>query len=270
MLDLQSILAHVPAVMLVVVRIGGLMVYGPVIGSSLIPMQVKALLAVLLGLCAYPVIGDSVGGPGSLPLNLWMLGPLMVMEALVGMLIGYLASLPLIAIESSGMIMGQQMGLGFSHLINPTTEDDSDAVGEMLFFMAMGVFVLIGGHESMLISIYDSFRQVPTGTIGSEQNVVSLATGVLTSAFEFSLRVSAPMLAVITLETISLGFLARTVPQLNILNLGFPLRILLGLMLLASSLYVTRDVLVDEVSSAQGALVQWMNGVLETSLEGGG
>ena len=94
----MSLIAHIPPAVLVATRIGGLTFYAPVIGSSAIPAHVKALLALVLGAAIYPMLAARHEFPGGTELNLWLLAPLMVMEVLIGALIGFLASLPLSAL----------------------------------------------------------------------------------------------------------------------------------------------------------------------------
>jgi len=118
-----ALLDHVPPALLVICRIGGLAIYGPVIGSSIIPGRVRVMLAVILGLAVYPVLNTQELGNAGWQMNLWSLGPAIALELLVGMVIGFLASLPLLTVQLGGLMMGHQMGLGFAKFFNPAMED---------------------------------------------------------------------------------------------------------------------------------------------------
>ena len=85
-----------------------------------------------------------------------------------------------------------------------------------------------------------------SGQILAPRNV-ALVTGLLTASVEVALRVAAPLLALIFLQTVAMGFVAKTVPQLNILSLGFPLRILGGLLIVTLGLVVINDVVMEMV-----------------------
>jgi flagellar biosynthetic protein FliR len=255
-----SILTHVPAAVLVLFRIGGLMIYGPVFGASVIPPRIKVFLCVVLGCAVYPIVVERAGVP-RLDLDLWTLAPLVFFELMIGLLIGYLASLPLVAVQVGGLVMGQQMGLGFARFYNPAMEDDADVLGQVLFMMTLAGFLLIGGHESMLLAVLHSFRHIPLPAMASLHpgpELLSLLTGVLTAAFEMALRVAAPLLALIFLQTLAMGFIAKTVPQVNILSLGFPLRVMAGLLIIILGLVVMNEVVMDLVNDTLGLMFGWI------------
>ena len=263
----QAILDHLPPALLVTFRIGGLMIYGPVFGSSVIPARVRIFLSFLVGAGVYWLVSDGGTAASGLRLDLWLLAPLIAMELLIGLIVGYLASLPLIGLQTGGLIMGQQMGLGFAQLYNPAMDDEADIVGQMLFFMALAGFLILGGHEWMLLAVLHSFEHVPLGLGGTvvSFDLVGLVTGVLLASLELAVRVAAPVLAMVFLETVAMGFLAKTVPQLNILSLGFPLRILVGIGTVAVGLVVINDVAIELISSTFDGMFDWISAQGEAS-----
>jgi len=258
MADYQTFLNHIPPALLVIFRIGGLTIYGPVFASTVIPVRVRIFLAFIIGLACYPLLSARCFEGVALKLDLWSLAPSITMELMIGLIIGYLSSLPLLAMQTGGLIMGQQMGLGFAQLYNPTIDDEADIVGQLLFFMALAGFVLMGGHESMLLAVLHSFDHVGLGRFALDMDVLNLITGMLVSSLELALRVAAPLLALVFLETVALGFLAKTVPQLNILSLGFPIRILVGLGVAALGLFVINDVAMDSLLETLNAIERWV------------
>lgn len=261
MFDLHAILPHVAPALLVIFRIGGLTMYGPVLGSSVIPVRLRVFLSFIVGIAAYPLLAAQHFVNVDVKLELWSLAPLVAMELLIGLVIGFISSLPLLAMQTGGLLMGQQMGLGFAQLYNPTIDDEADIVGQMLFFMALAGFVIAGGHESMLMAVLHSFEHIPLGRFAMDLNTLDLVSGVLLSSLELALRVAAPLLALVFLETVAMGFLAKTVPQLNILSLGFPIRILVGIAIVTLGLVVINDVATDSISETLQMLFQWIENV---------
>jgi len=256
----QVILNHIPPAMLVIFRIGGLMIYGPVFGAPVIPARVKVFLALLVGLAAYPLLSAECLAGQAPALNLWSLAPLVAMELLIGLLVGYAASIPLVAVQTGGLLMGQQMGLGFARFYNPGIDDEADIVGQMLFFMALAGFLLIGGHEAMMAAILRSFQYIPLGGFAVDADILSLLAGMLLAAFELALRVAAPVLALVFLESLAMGYMAKTVPQLNILSLGFPIRILAGFTMIMLALVVMNDVVMDGIDAVLNEIFLWVEG----------
>ena len=259
MTALSAYLDHIPPALLVIFRLGGLMIYGPVFGAPVIPARVKIFLAVLLGLAVYPLIDTAhLAEATPLPLDLWALAPLMTRELLIGLIIGFVASLPLVAVQIGGLVMSQQMGLGFARFFNPAMNDQADVLGQILFFMILAEFLLIGGHEAMILAVFHSFQHIPLGGFVPDLGFASLLGGLLTAALELGLRVAAPLLALIFLQSVGMGFLAKTVPQLNILTLGFPLRILGGLAMICVALVVIDQVMMEAIDDTLSVLFEWI------------
>jgi len=265
--QLTTILDHVPAALLVIFRIGGLMIFGPLLASSIIPTRVKLYLAVMLGLAMYPAVSAHVRIDVSPVLDLWSLAPLVFTELLFGAAIGFMANLPLVSVQIGGLIMGQQMGLGFARFFNPAAQVDENVIGQLLFLVTMAGFISIGGLESLFVAVLNSFEHVPPpslGGFGADLEMLSLMVGLLTAAFELALRVAAPLLALIFLQTVAMGFIAKTVPQVNILSLGFPLRILAGLTIIALGLFVLDEVVLERVDDVLNLILTWVESLGQT------
>ena len=122
---MTSILDNMPSALLVIFRLGGLMIYGPVFGAPVIPVRIKALLSVVMGLAIFPVVMERL--PVTPPsLDLFTLVPLIVGELLIGLIIGFVSALPLVGVQMGGLLMSQQMGLGFARIFNPSMGGSDD------------------------------------------------------------------------------------------------------------------------------------------------
>ncbi|MEE2719300.1 MAG: flagellar biosynthetic protein FliR [Planctomycetota bacterium] len=256
---MNALVAHLPAAMLVVFRVGGLMIFAPVFGSNVVPLRVRILLAFVIGLAIYPLLhGLGAVTTEGLRLDLFALAPLVALEILVGLVIGLVASLPLVAMQMGGLLMGQQMGLGFATFYNPAVGEDADVLGQLLFFLALVGFLVVSGHEAIMTAVMNSFGHVPLGGFVIDAGLVSFVTGMMLAAFEVAIRVAAPVLAIIFLQSIAMGFVSRTVPQLNILSLGFPLRILVGFAVLIAGLAVIEEVGMQAIDDTLHAIMNWV------------
>ena len=244
---------------MVIFRIGGIMIYGPLFGSSIIPGRIKILLALIIGLAVYPILADSVLTPPPIKLELFSLAPLIAMELLIGIAIGYIASIPLTSMQVGGLMMGQQMGLGFARFFNPAINDEADVIGQALFFMGLAAFLLIGGPEMMLMALLNSFEHVPLGGFVPDMSLIDFIVGLLLASFELGIRIATPVLAIVFMESVVMGFVAKTVPQINILSLGFPIRIMSGFALVAIGLTVINDVMMDQINEMLTAMFAWVD-----------
>lgn len=222
---------------MILFRLTGIFVLAPVLGSQAIPRMVKVFLALSLSFAVWPMLwadpqaaehlGVAIGG-----LSMWSLAAMVAFELLIGYLIGYAASLPLVGMQLGGHMIDQQMGLAVGGIFNPESGTESAAMGQVLFMLALALFVMAGGLEVMLTTLAQSFRTVPLGGMQHHHQTAQFVIGLVTVMFELAIRVSAPLLCLMFLTSAGMGFIMRTVPQMNILSVGFSVRILASVALL--------------------------------------
>lgn len=238
LVGLDPLLAHLPAWLLVLFRISGIFLIGPFFGSSLIPNRVKIFLALGLSFCVYPMLlGSAIEGVAHQSilqvsahgLSLWGLAGMVTSELLIGLVIGFGAALPLFGIQIGGQIIDQQLGLGLAGIYNPDIDADSGILSQFYFLTALALFLILNGHRALLGVMVGSFHHVPLGGYTADSQMISLVLGLMQSMFELAIGVAAPLLCLVFLETVAMGFIARTVPQLNVMSVGFSLRIIVGL-----------------------------------------
>ena len=128
---------------------------------------------------------------------------------------------------------------------------------QVFYFLGLAGFILIGGLDAMFIAVLHSFEYINAGIFLGGNGVTEILIGLLLSSLEIGLRVALPLLGVIFLETIAMGFVSKTVPQLNILSLGFPLRIIVGLTVVIAGLAVIDQVAMEYVAGAFDTLHDW-------------
>ena len=165
--------------------------------------------------------------------------------------------MPIFAMRAGGLIMGQQMGLGFARFYNPAAGEESDVLEQIMSFLAIVLFRGLGGLDAMFLCVLRSFEHVTAGGFVSGGGGADLVVGVMLAATEFGLRIALPLLGVVFLETIAMGFVAKTVPQLNVLSLGFPIRILVGLIVIIAALPVTLSVSESFTNEVVDTIIAW-------------
>jgi flagellar biosynthetic protein FliR len=180
-------------------------------------------------------------------LSLWTLPAMIAMEISIGAVIGFGASLPMIGFQMSGRVVDQQLGLGLAGVFNPELDEQAGVIGQFYFMFALALFIIMGGHHVLLSILIGSFNTVPLGGFGASSDLLSMLLGLLAIMFELALRVAGPLLCLVFLETAAIGFIARTVPQMNILSIGFPVRILVGVGLLITAIGIEAEVYMDSV-----------------------
>ena len=211
---------------LVLTRVSGLVMTAPIYGTQDVPVRVRALLAVALALLITPMYaGTRVEDPGTLPNYLVYLGG----EALVGLLLGLGVMILFSGVQVAGQIISQLSGMALADVFSPGFDANVPLFSQLLYFVTMAVFVLTNGHRLVMAALLDTFHSIPPGAGGLSGSVVETLTTIVTQSFVLGIRAGAPVMTALLLSTLVLGLISRTLPQLNIIAVGFGLNSLVTL-----------------------------------------
>lgn len=250
-------LGHVIPFALVIFRIAGLFVVAPLISSRSVPAKVRTVMAVMIAAVIYPTLSSQIQTPPDV--TLVEFAGIAVSELLIGVTIGTVAAIPLAGLSLGGYLMGHQMGLALARSFNPETNSETGAVGQLLYFLGVYVFIGVGGLEAMVIGTLNTFETIPVGGITMIDAPLDLFVDVLHSSYELAVRLSAPVLGVIVMILIAMGVLMKTMPQINILSVGFAIKILVGLFIFSTTLIAVEEAVGDEISSVLNSILDWTN-----------
>ncbi len=248
-LDLLAIYARLPLFALIAARLGGVVMFLPMIGGLAVPFRIRALLVIGLSAIVAPFVPDPITPIDSAAgVALAMSG-----EVLIGVLVGLTMRGLFMAVQLGGQIIAQEAGLAYGQAVDPTFGEDQSVFATFYLQLAGVVFLAVGGHRALLATCLDSFQTLPVlGATGLFDRGAGLLTDSLTIGANIGLRVAAPTLVTLFLLNIALGFLARTIPQMNVTILGFSLKSLIGLLLMAVSLPLGIDAFVGGVDDVNG------------------
>lgn len=251
----DSIAWHVVPFLLVVTRLGGLFLFAPMLANRSIPRRARAMLALGLGAAVYVSVPNASQSPPEV--SAIMLVPLVLGEMLIGAAMGLVASIPIMALDVAGYLIGHQMGLGLARVYNPEADVDTDLIGQMLMYLGIAAFAAMGGLEALFLAVAYSFDRVPLGAFAASSVPLDPLLGVLGSGYELALRVAAPALGIIVILLVAMGFIMKTMPQINVLSVGFSVKIFFGLLILTASLTAIHEVAGDEVARVLHLIVEW-------------
>lgn len=221
----------VPTLMLVIFRVAGVFLTAPMLNSPVIPMQVKAMMSLVVGLA---ITGRMVQ-PTPMPDHWAALVLGIGSEMLIGGTIGYVANLLFMGVQIGAGQIGQQMGVALANVFNPLAEETTNVMSSMFHLTALVLFLTMGGHRTLIAGLLETFDRAPLMSFGAGPAVLEMVVRVLTAALVLALKLAAPVLLAMLLASMSLGLIQRTMPQLNILSAGFQIRVMLALVILAGS-----------------------------------
>jgi flagellar biosynthesis protein FliR len=218
---------QVASLFLVLLRCTGFIVTAPILGHRAIPRPAKAGLAALL---AVTLAGRATAAAGAAPFI--VAAPI---ELLIGVTMGLSMALAFTALETIARLVSIQMGLSLGAVFDPVGGEASTPLGPLFAAMSALLFMALNLHLAIVRVLGDSFAtlpiggQWPTGLFGAAANLAALA-------LELSARVAMPLALVLLLVELSVALISRAIPQINVFFLGLPLKILVGIALIAVSL----------------------------------
>jgi flagellar biosynthetic protein FliR len=217
---------------LVLARVTPLFVVAPLFSSRQIPVRVRTIVACALAVGLAPVAlhGQHV------PNDALALGALVMKELLVGLAFALSLGLLFAAVSTAGAFLDMLVGFSFGSIVDPLTGNQSAVLTQLYGLVALAVFIAIDGVSWIVAGLARTYDLVP---LTAAPNVRALAAGVLqtfTTIFSSALEVAAPVLLAVVITDVAFGVVTRVVPQLNVFAVGFPVKVVVGLLVVAASL----------------------------------
>jgi flagellar biosynthetic protein FliR len=231
-------------------RFVGMMFTSPLFLATAMPLPFRFLCAVLLTVAAAGAM-DTAAEAVSIPMILfgsWVsVFVLALRELLIGVSIGLLAALPLTALQIAGEQIGTAMGISMASVMDPLTQRQTSIVDQLQFMVGLWFYFRWNGHLLMVQSVVESLRLIPLAKLALlPANDMGLGEW-LSQAFRLAIKIVVPFYCALLLADIGLGFLARTVPQMNIFILGLPIKLALGFFVLTVALPLTVDMIYEHM-----------------------
>jgi len=249
-MDLSRYTIWLPTLTLVAVRVAGLMLVAPIFGHAAIPARLRIFLSIAIAL---PVVGG-FAAPVNLPDNWFDLVAALGGELAIGAGIGYAARLVFAGVELGAEQIGQQMGIALAEVLDPMAEDPSGILRRLYQLLAIVIFLAIGGHRDLISAMLGSFHVVPLLGFPSPGAFLDAATGVLAASFVLAMKVAAPVLIAMLLAAVAMGFIQRTIPQMNVFSTELSVRAMAGMVVMAASLAVVAPLIEGAWKLTGGAL----------------
>ena len=221
----------VASFMLPLFRVGALLTTMPIIGTPLVPKRIKLFLSLAITLAIMPSL------PPMPTVNALDLSGLLLIaeQILIGGLLGFSLQLFFQAFVIAGQIISIQMGMGFASMVDPTNGVSAAVIGQFLTMLVTLLFLGMNGHLVVFEVVTESFTTLPVGSamlVNHFWDIANKLGWVLGAAMLLVL----PAITALLVVNIAFGIMTRAAPQLNIFSIGFPLTLVLGLVIFWISL----------------------------------
>ena len=211
---------------LLLARCGGLVAIAPLFGDALVPRPVRALFTGVLAVALLPLVPAPVAAPAGLP----GLVTMATVEVAIGVAMGFLGRLVLLVFEMAGEMIAVQMGLSIASLIDPLQPVRTTVLARWYWIVGATLFLMLDGHHHLLRALATSLEIAPPGHSLAFGSVAAGLSTFTAETFGRALAVASPAIGILLATTLGLGILARTVPQMNVFLVGFPVQIAAGML----------------------------------------
>lgn len=215
--------------LLIFVRISGLFVTAPILSTRILPIHIKILLSVALTFIVFQLLEPT--HTDYQDIHVFVLAIFIVSEAIIGILVGFVANLVFNMIQFGGRLLDILMGMHIASIMDPLTSEQQSLLGQLQYIIVILLFLTLNGHHLIIQGILQSFEILPIGTLHFTTVFSSAFLKILTQTFIIGLKFSAPIMAVLFLVDFCLGIIAKGVPQMNVFLTGMPLKAMTGFLL---------------------------------------
>ena len=228
----SEIAAWVGAFLWPLIRITGMVLSAPIFSSRIIPKRVRLMLVVALTwavlplLPAMPVV-EPLGPDGLL---------VAAQQLLVGLSMGFMLRLVFGALELGGQVIAMQVGLSFASLADPQSGGQSPLLSQLYNLLGTLIFLALNGHLLLIQMVMDSFHALPVAPSGADRDWLWVVAAWGSRMFSGAVLVALPAIVSLLVVNLAFGVMVRASPQLNIFAVGFPITLVLGLMIILYSL----------------------------------
>ena len=214
-------------------RVGALILFVPVLGSRQVPASMKIGLILFTSIVIFPLVQAR---PLPEPQGIFDLAVFLLSDVTIGLGIAYITRLIFAAVQIAGTVVDFQMGFGVVNVIDPQTDTQVSVTAQFHNIVAVLIFLAVDAHHFILQAIVESFFIINPAEINFSSLTPEYMLYLFSGTFTSAVKIAAPIMAILFFLSVGLGLVARTVPQMNVFIVGFPLQIGVGLLMVGLSL----------------------------------
>lgn len=236
---------NVVAFILLFIRFGALFLAVPIFSHTSIPMTVKAAMAFFFSIVFYASLP-----PLSIEITVPSLAVAILSEMLFGLSIGVVLQLAYNIITFAGGQISFMMGFSLASAIDPQSGVSMPIISQFLSLIVLMMLLMINMHHWVILYVSDSLASVPLGGFMMSEHLFNYIIHASSEMFKVGFMIAFPIIALSWLADIIFGMLMKTMPQFNLLVIGFPIKIMVSFVVLIATLASTMYIMESEMQGA--------------------
>jgi flagellar biosynthetic protein FliR len=232
---MEPFILHFQSFLFVLFRLLGLFLVAPFFSSDSINFSLRMIFAFMVSLITYPVVSSFMP---TVPPHMVNFGILIVSEMLVGVFIGFIVSIVFAAFQMAGEFFNNQIGFGYTEILDPVTQNSLPAIGTIKNLMATAIFLVIGAHRFLIETLAYSFQKIQILSFTSKVNagMYKLLQESIGAMFVVAFKIALPVMGILFLVSLAEGLMGKAAQQMNVMSLSFPLKVFIGTLTLIATL----------------------------------
>jgi len=221
-LELQNLVVFVLTLFVASLRVGAFLVASPFFGSRMVPLPVRIVFSIALGLGAL----QYVKFPNYDVLTSAAIVPIIFQEIIIGLSCGMILSICFATVILAGEKIAATSGLAFAMQVDPANGAQSPVISQIFTLFLLVLFFTLNGHLVVFKLLYESYDLIPLNSIETYQSIMEIGLEASGIVYEKAVLIVLPIVSLLFLMNLGIGFITKSAPQLNLFSFGFPLTIL--------------------------------------------
>ncbi|MGM0418703.1 MAG: flagellar biosynthetic protein FliR [Thermodesulfobacteriota bacterium] len=239
--------------LLILLRVSVILFLFPFFGSEVIPIRVKAGLSLLITLCLYSAVYTDTS---VFPDKVFSAPVLAVSEFFIGLCLALGIRLFFAATQVAGVLIGFQMGFSMINVVDPQSGSQVSIMDQISYWVVITVFIVLNGHHIIFKALVESFHLIPVGYgFNFQQGLFDMISEFGASIFSLAIKIGAPVIACLFFTSVAFGLVAKFAPQINVMIVAFPVKIIVGLFLFGFCLHIAAYFTENYISDLYGIFI---------------
>ena len=207
------------------------------VSKILFPEGTPAIVKAVLGMILSFTIVSGLDYKNLLDISSnYMLAYYLVSEVIVGVTFGFIINMIFEVVRMAGSYIDMQMGLSMMNVLDPASKTNSTIIANMTYFISVLIFFIVDGHHVLIRCLIKSFEVLPIGHSISFTSSFEVILDIIVKYFEIGFRIALPIVLILLITELCMSLVSRVVPQINVMILGMPVKICVGLLAFAAFL----------------------------------
>ena len=211
----------------ILIRVSVILFMFPFFSSRIIPVLCKVGLALIITIILFPVVNNKIVGFTD---TLWGMVQLILSELIIGMVLGLLVQLFFEGVRIMGQFVGFQTGFAIVNVLDPQSGSQVSILSNMAYLVATVFFLILNGHHIILSAMRESFDIINVGSLGLDRQIFERIMHTSGDMFVIAIKIGSPAIAALLFTTVGFGLITKLMPQMNVMIVLFPVKIVIGLL----------------------------------------